>query len=149
MGPGSEEAGGDLSKPRRRKMEMVEDRRRMIMRWIGLFIGLVWAVLWTVFLAASALSQGFGPITGVEIGPSVVLVLGVLLLWVGPVIVWKRDLIGGVLMVTSGLLLLTGYYWFATGRVDLLGIMLVMLGMALPPLITGSLIIIIEKGKPA
>lgn len=130
-------------------MEMVGDKRRRLLRRTGLFIGLVWAMLWTVFLAASALSQGFGPITSEEIGSSVVLVLGVLLLWAGPVIVWKRELIGGVLMVTSGLLLLAGYYWFATGRVDLLGTMLVILGMALPPLITGILIVIQEKGKPA
>ena len=62
---------------------------------------------------------------------------------------FARELVGGVLMVASGLLLLAGYYWFATGRVDLLGTMLVMLGMALPPLITGSLILLLEKRKPA
>ncbi len=128
---------------------MVEDKGRKLLRRTGLFVGLVWAMLWTVFLAVSALSQGFGPITGEEIGPSVLLLLGVLLLWAGPAFLWKRKLIGGALMVTSGLLLLAGYYWFATGRVDLLGTMLVMLGMALPPLITGILIVIQEKGKPA
>jgi hypothetical protein len=130
-------------------MEMVEDKRRKLLRRAGLFVGLVWAMLWTVFLAASALSQGFGPITSEAVGSSVVLVLGAMLLWAGPAFLWKRQLIGGVLMVTSGLLLLAGYYWFATGRVDLLGTMLVMLGMALPPLITGSLIVILEKRKPA
>ncbi len=119
------------------------------MRRAGLFVGLVWAVLWTVFLAASSLSHGFGPITGEEVGSSVVLVLGVLFLWAGLAFLWKRQLVGGVLMVASGLLLLAGYYWFATGRVDLLGTMLVMLGMALPPLITGSLILLLEKRKPA
>lgn len=128
---------------------MVEDKRRKLLRRAGLFVGLVWAVLWTVFLAASSLSHGFGPITGEEVGSSVVLVLGVLFLWAGLAFLWKRQLVGGVLMVASGLLLLAGYYWFATGRVDLLGTMLVMLGMALPPLITGSLILLLEKRKPA
>jgi hypothetical protein len=128
---------------------MAEDKRQKLLRRSGIFIGLVWAVLWTIFLAASALSQGFGPITGAEIGSSVVLVLGVLLLWAGPIIIWKRKPIGGIPMMTSGLMLFGGYYWFAAGRVDLLGIMMIILGMALPPLITGSLIVILDRREQA
>ena len=108
------------------------------MRGAGLFIGLVWAMLWTVFLAASALSQGFGPITSEEIAPSVMLALGALFLWVSLVIAWRRWFTGGIMLLSSGLLL-AGYLWVAIGRIDLPGIVLVMLGMALPPIIAGLL----------
>ena len=111
-------------------------------RRIGLIIGLVWASLWTIFIAASALSEGFGPITGEAIVASSVLVLGVIFLWGSLVIAWKRGLFGGILLVVAGLLVIIGYPLGASGRIDPVGIVLVVILMGLPPVVAGLLFIL-------
>ena len=107
-----------------------------------MIIGLVWAGLWTVFVVASAFSEGFGPITGEAIVASVVLTLGVTFLWGSLFIAWKRELVGGILLIVAGLLVIIGYPLGATGRIDPVGIALVALFMGLPPIVAGLLFIL-------
>ncbi len=123
-------------------MVAIKGNRRRWLRRIGLIIGLVWAGLWTVFVAASSLSEGFGPVTGEAVIASSVLVLGVLFLWGSLVITWKRELVGGILLVTAGLLVVIGYPLGATSRIDPVGIVLVMVIMGLPPVFAGLLFIL-------
>ncbi len=112
------------------------------LRRIGLIVGLVWAGLWTVFVAASSLSEGFGPLTGEAVIASSVLVLGVLFLWGSLVIAWKRELVGGILLITAGLLVVIGYTLGAASRIDPVGIVLVVVIMGLPPVVAGLLFIL-------
>ena len=105
-------------------------------------IGLVWASLWTIFIAASALSEGFGPITGEAVVASSVLVLGVVFLWGSLVIAWKRELVGGILLITAGLLVIIGYPLGVANRIDPVGIILVVAIMGLPPVVAGLLFIL-------
>lgn len=121
------------------------DSRRRWLRRIGLIVGLVWASLWTIFVGASVFSEGFGPITPEAIGASVILSLGVLTLWLGLVIAWKRELIGGILLIAAGLLVLTGYPIVAAGRIEPVGILLIVLTMGLPPLVAGLLFLLSWK----
>lgn len=123
-------------------MVAIKGNRRRWLRRIGLIIGLVWAGLWTVFVAASALSEGFGPVTGEAIVASSVLTLGVLILWLSIIIAWKRELVGGILLVTAGLLVVIGYPLGATSRIDPVGIVLVVVIMGLPPVFAGLLFIL-------
>ncbi|MBA7477734.1 hypothetical protein ES707_13148 [subsurface metagenome] len=121
---------------------MVNSGRRRWLRRVGLIIGLVWAVLWTIFLGASALSHGFGPITSEALVASVVLASGVLILWLSIVIAWKRELVGGILLIVAGLLVIIGYPVGAAGRIDPVGIVLVVVIMGLPPVVAGLLFLL-------
>ncbi len=104
-----------------------------------MIIGLVWASLWTIFAAASALSQGVGPVTDNALIASAVLIWGIVFLWGGIAVAWKKALIGGTLLVIASLLVIIGYSLSAAGRVAPLGIFLVVLTMGVPPLISGAL----------
>ncbi len=123
-------------------MAAINSKWRSWLRRVGLIIGLVWAVLWTMFLGASALSQGFGPITNEALVASVVLASGVLILWLSIVIAWKRELVGGILLIVAGLLVIIGYPVGAAGRIDPLGIVLVVVIMGLPPVVAGLLFLL-------
>ena len=123
-------------------MAAINSKWRSWLRRVSLIIGLVWAVLWTMFLGASALSQGFGPITNEALVASVVLASGVLILWLSIVIAWKRELVGGILLTVAGLLVIIGYPVGAAGRIDPVGIVLVVVIMGLPPVFAGLLFIL-------
>ncbi len=123
-------------------MAAINSKWRSWLRRVGLIIGLVWAVLWTMFLGASALSQGFGPITNEALVASVVLASGVLILWLSIVIAWKRELVGGILLIVAGLLVIIGYPVGAAGRIDPVGIVLVVVIMGLPPVVAGLLFLL-------
>ena len=123
-------------------MAAINSKWQSWLRRVGLIIGLVWAVLWTMFLGASALSQGFGPITNEALVASVVLASGVLILWLSIVIAWKRELVGGILLIVAGLLVIIGYPVGAAGRIDPVGIVLVVVIMGLPPVVAGLLFLL-------
>ena len=123
-------------------MVAINSKWRSWLRRVGLIVGLVWAVLWTMFLGASALSQGFGPITNEALVASVVLASGVLILWLSIVIAWKRELVGGILLIVAGLLVIIGYPVGAAGRIDPVGIVLVVVIMGLPPVVAGLLFLL-------
>jgi len=123
-------------------MVAIEGNRRKWLKRIGLIIGLVWASLWTVFVVASAWSEGFGPVTSEAVFASAVLVLGVLFLWGSLVIAWKRGLVGGILLVIAGLLVVIGYPWAVASLIDPVGIILIVVFMGLPPMVAGLLFIL-------
>jgi hypothetical protein len=123
-------------------MAVINGNRQKLFKRVGLIIGLVWASLWTIFIAASALSEGFGPVTGEAMVASVVLVSGVVFLWGSLVITWKRELVGGMLLIVAGLLVIIGYPLGAASRIDPMGIVLVVVIMGLPPAVAGLLFIL-------
>lgn len=123
-------------------MVAIEGNRRKWLKRIGLIIGLVWASLWTVFVVASAWSEGLGPVTSEAVVASAVLVSGVLFLWGSLVIAWKRGLVGGILLVIAGLLVVIGYPLAVASRIDPVGIILIVVLMGLPPMVAGLLFIL-------
>ncbi len=116
--------------------------RRTWLRRLGLVIGFIWVSLWTIFIAASAWSEGFGPITSEAVTASVILALGVLALWIGLAIAWKRELAGGALMLVAGHLAMMGYTLAAAGRITAVGITVTVLTLGAPPLVAGLMLLV-------
>lgn len=116
--------------------------RRIWLRRLGLGIGFIWVSLWTIFIAASAWGEGFGPITSEAVTASVILTLGVLALWVGLAIAWKREVAGGALMLVAGHMAMMGYILAAAGRITAEGITITVLTLGAPPLVAGLLLLV-------
>ena len=116
--------------------------RRIWLRRLGLGIGFIWVSLWTIFIAASAWGEGFGPITSEAVTASVILTLGVLALWVGLAIAWKREVAGGALMLVAGHMAMMGYILAAAGRITAEGITIIVLTLGAPPLVAGLLLLV-------
>jgi hypothetical protein len=130
--------------------EVKNNGRRRWWRQAGLVVGLVWASLWTAFAAASAWSQGFGPVLGDSLAASAVLISGIVLLWGGVAVAWKRAFIGGFLLVTASFLVMAGYSLSAADRVAPPGIFLIVLTMGIPPLAAGVFYLLLwreERGS--
>lgn len=116
--------------------------RRTWLRRLGLGIGFIWVSLWTIFIASSAWGEGFGPLTSEAVTASVILALGVLALWIGLAIAWKREVAGGALMLIAGHATMMGYTLAAAGRVTAAGITVIVLTLGAPPLVGGLMLLV-------
>lgn len=116
--------------------------RRTWLRRLGLGVGFIWVSLWTIFIAASAWGEGFGPLTSEAVTASVILTLGVLALWIGLAIAWRREVTGGALMLIAGHATMMGYTLAAAGRVTAAGITVIVLTLGAPPLVAGLMLLV-------
>jgi hypothetical protein len=86
------------------------DRRVMWLRRIGRVLALIWAALWMLMLLwtvywQSELYPSFGQwIATFSVGSWLTLAVWVLIPWVSIAVTWRREALGGVMLVLAGLL---------------------------------------------
>ncbi|MFH0765407.1 MAG: hypothetical protein V2A61_03200 [Calditrichota bacterium] len=117
--------------------------------WVARIITLLWAGFWVWFGLASGIGEGlsFGGILLHAVMPGLVWLALALAVWRWPKVV-------GGLLIFAGLAVLVGYPMSFGSRFPLLTIICVELTMALPPLLSGILLVIAKskddkKGKEA
>lgn len=110
---------------------------RRWMRYLALAVALLWAGFWIFFGLASGLGEGLDPV-GVVIHTAVP---GLAFL-VPAAVAWRWSAAGGALMVVLGVVILIGYPMDVGGRFPIQTIVFVLLTMALPPLVAGTLFLL-------
>lgn len=110
------------------------------MRIGALIVALGWAVFWTWFGLASGISEGLNVI-GVIIHTSVpgLVFLGTVAL------AWKWGLVGGIMLILEGIIIAIGYPLMVGGRFPFETILFILLTMALPPFVSGVLLVKASK----
>jgi hypothetical protein len=134
------------------------DRKLKWMRRIAKLLALVWGGLWTLLIAALAifliLDCSWVTVTSAVAEPlwrcvaeASIVVPVVVILWIPAGIAWRREAIGGALLVFEGLLTFGLFGWI--GLQDMLrwgtpsiGGLLFFAGATLPPLAAGSLFLL-------
>ena len=104
----------------------------------------VWACWWVFFAVASSLGERGGG--GAALSPcliAIVVFLG------SAAIAWRRDLIGGGLLVVEGCVVIGAYAVGYLHANSVATVLFVLLTMALPPLLAGALLLRIGwRGRP-
>jgi hypothetical protein len=105
-------------------------------------LALVWALWWIFFGVAYAVGQKFSQ-------QAVLVLLVFPLLFLGSAMLPRfSERTGGIVLLLEGLMILIGYPWFTYGRVPLFAIVAVLFMLALPPLISGVLLLAAGRRKP-
>jgi len=131
--------GGRSELNREKEAAMANNRRNgrqatLLMRYTARGLALIWAGFWVFFGVASGLGEELDAL-GVFMHT---LVPGLIFL-VFALVAWKWELLGGLLVLLSGVAVAIGYPVWAAGRFELMTIVFVLLTMALPPLVAGIL----------
>jgi hypothetical protein len=113
-----------------------------IILWLARIIAILWAGFWTFFGIASGLGEGLTP-AGVFIHtlmPGLIFLLFMLLPWI-----WELG--GGILLIVTGLFVCVAYPLMVHGRFPLETVIFVLLTMAIPPLVSGIMFVVISRKR--
>ncbi|PIY96732.1 MAG: hypothetical protein COY66_03250 [Candidatus Kerfeldbacteria bacterium CG_4_10_14_0_8_um_filter_42_10] len=109
------------------------------MRKFSLILVLIWALWWLYFGLASGDRSGIAD-NLISAIPGIIFAASVY-------IAWRWQKVGRVILLVEGLIILFGYPRIAEGELPFITILIVLMLLALPPLLSGSLLIISNK-KP-
>jgi hypothetical protein len=112
------------------------------MRTLAVIVSLLWGGWWTFFGLASGLGEKLSP-------PGILAhaALPGLVFLISAAMAWRWEAAGGTVLLLEGLLVLFVYPALAHGRFSIATIAFVLLTMAVPPLIAGSLFLV-DSSKP-
>lgn len=110
------------------------------MRIVAVVLALLWAVWWIYFGVASGMSEGMTP-GGILLHGAVP---GIVFL-AAAAIAWRWMFPGGIVLLILGLIVLVGYPIAFSGRFPAATVFAVLLTMALPPIVSGILLILGRK----
>jgi hypothetical protein len=99
------------------------------MRFLARALALVWVGFWTLF----ALAEGR---EGLSHLPMLLLMLGAI--WLA----WRREIVGGALLLFLGVSVMIAYPLLAHPRFPLSTVVFVLLTLGLPPLLAGLLLLL-------
>jgi len=107
------------------------------MRKFALIIALIWALWWLYFGLVSGTNEGIAD-NLISATPGLIYVASV-------VVAWRWQKAGAITLLIEGLIILFGYPRMAYGRLPFITILIVLVMLALPALLSGSLLIISNK----
>ena len=119
-----------------------QDGKTERMRSLAKSLALVWALWWIFFGVAYAIGEKFSR-------QALLVLLVFPLLFLGSAMLPRfSERTGGMVLLLEGLIILIGYPWITYGRLPLFAIVAVLFMLALPPLISGVLLLAAGRRKP-
>jgi len=116
-----------------------DDTLTKVLRVASKYFILVWAIVWTLFIWFSVLFEG-------STHPGLIATLIFTIGFLGSALLpWKFETIGSIILFLEGLLGIVFYSTVDPGNCPVSTVLLLLITLALPPYITGSLLFLVSR----
>lgn len=107
------------------------------MKKIARILALIWALWWTLFGLLAGIGEGLG-----FIGTLIHMAVPGLVFLFTVIIAWRWELVGGIILLLEGAAAIFFYLTLPFDRDPLIGYIFTILTIALPPVLSGLLLLI-------
>jgi hypothetical protein len=116
-----------------------DDALTKIIRVAAKYFILIWAILWTIFIWISAISEGF---THSGLISTLIFTIGFL---GSALLPWKFETIGSIILFLGGLAAIVFYSSIDPGTFTVSLVFTLIITLALPPYIAGALLFLVSR----